>query len=71
MGETDFKLLGITFHVELDRIQRINYTEKIHKIKNLIILWKRRNLTPLGKITVIKNFASADIKPFVYFNPKS
>ena len=40
--------------MDLDRIQRINYTEKIHKIKNLIILWKRRNLTPLGKITVIK-----------------
>ena len=53
-GKTDFKLLGINFHVDLDRIQRINYTEKIHKIKNLIILWKRRNLTPLGKITVIK-----------------
>ena len=40
--------------MDLDRIQRINYTEKIHKIKILIILWKRRNLTPLGKITVIK-----------------
>ena len=54
MGGTDFKLLGIIFHVDLDRIQRINYTGKIHKIKNLIILWKRRNLTPLGKIAVIK-----------------
>ena len=38
MGETDFKLLGINFHVDLHRIQRINYTEKIHKIENLIIL---------------------------------
>ena len=54
-GKTEFKLLGITFHIDLDKIQRINYTEKIHKIKSIITLWKRRNLTPLGKVTVIKS----------------
>ena len=32
----------------------INYKEKLGKIKNLIQLWKRRYLSPLGKITVIK-----------------
>ena len=53
-GKTNFKLLGITFHIDLDKIERINYTEKIHKINSLITLWKRRILTPLGKITVIK-----------------
>ena len=53
-GKTDFKLLGITFHIDLDKIERINYTEKIYKINSLITLWKRRILTPLGKITVIK-----------------
>ena len=54
-GKTEFKLLGITFHIDLDKIQRMNYTEKIHKIKSIITLWKRRNLTPLGKVTVIKS----------------
>ena len=32
----------------------MNYNEKIIKIKNIIKLWKRRYLTPFGKITVIK-----------------
>ena len=37
-GKTDFKLLGITFHIDLDKIERINYTEKIHKINSSITL---------------------------------
>ena len=54
-GRPDFKLLGIHFHVDLDKMNKINNDEKIIKIKNIIKLWKRRYLTPLGKITVIKS----------------
>ena len=54
LGKTDFKLLGIIFQVSLDKLQIVNYTDKIQKIKSLIKLWKRRYLTQLGKITVIK-----------------
>ena len=54
-GKTDFKLLGIIFHVNLDQILEINYAGKNQKIKSLIKLWKRRYLTPLGKITVIRS----------------
>ena len=53
-GKTDFKLLGIIFNVNLDQILLVNYTDKLQKIRHLIKLWKRRCLTPLGKITVIK-----------------
>ena len=53
-GKTDFKLLGINFHIELDQMKKINFKEKIQKIRSLIKLWNRRYLTPLGKITVIK-----------------
>ena len=35
-------------------MQTLNFNEKLQKIKYLIKLWKRRYLTPLGKITVIK-----------------
>ena len=35
-------------------MQTLNFNEKLQKIKSLIKLWKRRYLTPLGKITVIK-----------------
>ena len=53
-GKTDFKILGIHFHVDLDNMSKINFKEKICKMKNILKLWNRRYLTPLGKITVIK-----------------
>ena len=53
-GATQFRLLGITFDVDLDIIG-INYKDKIAQIKNSIKMWRRRFLTPLGKITVIKS----------------
>ena len=54
-GATQFRLLGITFNVDLDKIIGINYTDRIAQIKNSIKIWRRRFLTPLGKITVIKS----------------
>ena len=27
MGQTEFKLLGINFHIELDQMQQINFNE--------------------------------------------
>ena len=54
-GKTDFKLLGIIFYVNLDQIQQINCAEKFQNIKSLIKLWKRRYLTPLGKVTVSRS----------------
>ena len=53
-GKNEFKLLGLNFHVDLDKMININYKDKLSKIENLIKIWKRRYLTPLGKITVIK-----------------
>ena len=54
-GTTRFKLLGITFDVDLDKMIGINYMDKIAQIKNSIKMWRRRFLTRLGKITVIKS----------------
>ena len=49
-GKTEFKLLGITFNVDLDEIIKVNYDEKIAKIKKLIKLWQCRYITPLGRL---------------------
>ena len=49
-----FKLLGINFDVDLDKIVNINYNERILQIKKLIKIWSKRNLTVIGKITVVK-----------------
>ena len=56
-GNDRFKVLGIEFDVNLDEILKINFDKKIIAIKNLLKHWERRNLTPIGRITVIKSLA--------------
>ena len=49
-----FKILGITFSVDLDEIVRLNFKDKIDEVKRDLAKWSKRNITPIGKITVIK-----------------
>ena len=53
-GETQFRLLGLEFSVQLETMSELNYIPAVDKMKNIIHHWKRRNITPIGKITVIK-----------------
>ena len=53
-GETQFTLLGLDFSTSLEKIPSLNYTKAITKMKLEIDKWKKRYLTPFGKITVIK-----------------
>lgn len=53
-GCTKFNLLGIEFSVELEKNVSLNYSVQIPKIKALIQQWKRRILTPFGRVTVVK-----------------
>ena len=46
--------MGITFSTDLHNIPHINYDKALAKAKKVINSWKYRNLTPIGKITVIK-----------------
>ena len=52
----EFKLLGINFSVDLRDIPGINYTPVLKTITKTLSNWQRRNLTPIGKIAVIKTF---------------
>ena len=54
-GVNRFKLLGITFDTDLDKMLTLNFTDKIANIKTKINYWNRRSLTPIGRITVIKS----------------
>ena len=49
-----FKTLGITFSTKTEEISKLNFEGKADEIKREIARWKRRHLTPLGKITIIK-----------------
>ena len=56
-----FTLLGIKFSINLADMIEINYKDKIREIKNLLIQWSKRILTPYGRITVLKSLAIAKI----------
>ena len=51
---TKFDLLGVKFSINLDDMIHINYKYVMEKIEKILISWKFRNLTPIGRITVIK-----------------
>ena len=51
-----FKILGINFNVDLEKMESENYNSKVHQLENMVKLWGKRSLTPLGKITIIKTF---------------
>ena len=53
---SSFKLLGIRISLDLDSCLKLNYSEKIAEIKEIISRWNKRYLTPLGKIAIIKTF---------------
>ena len=53
-GKDTFNLLGIKFSVDLDLVINLNYDPILDNISKSINVWKKRFLTPLGKITVIK-----------------
>ena len=56
-----FRMLGITFSVDINRIVPLNFDNKLKEIDALLKIWSRRHLTPFGKITVIKSMALAKI----------
>ena len=50
-------ILGIKFSPNLMDMVEINYNGKLTEIEKLLDIWKKRNLTPFGKITIIKSIA--------------
>ena len=56
-----FKLLGISICVNLQECVKINFSQKMVEIKELIKRWNKRYLTPLGKITIVKTFLVAKL----------
>ena len=54
-GDTQFKLLGLIFDVDLEKMIELNFNEKLKKVKNSLSHWKKRILTPIGRITVVKS----------------
>ena len=50
-----FKILGIWFTCDLRECVRINFNEKYLEIKRMYAVWLRRQITPLGRVAVLKS----------------
>ena len=58
-GVTEFNLLGITFTVDLEKMIDLNYNRILNQVEKELSNWKRRYLTPIGKIAVLKTLILA------------
>ena len=68
-GQSQFKLLGINFDVDLSKICDINYKEKIRKIESIIKTWRQRKITPIGKIALIKSLLISQLNHLILSIP--
>ena len=59
--EKYIKTLGIEYSIDPKETIKINFDKKLTKIQNLLNLWRPRNLTIKGKITVIKSIVLPQI----------
>ena len=55
------KTLGLWLSTDPDTALRLNYNEKTENIRKLLICWKYRRLTLLGKIAVLKSLAASQL----------
>ena len=55
-----FKTLGIHFSTKTEEISKLNFEGKIDEIKRELARWKKRHLTTLGKVTIIKTLIIPD-----------
>ena len=50
-----FTVLRVEFTTDLKESTKINIKKKIESIQSELYQWTKRNLTPIGKITVIRS----------------
>ena len=50
-----FKILGIWFTNDLKQCIELNFNDKFTEIKMLYKIWLKRQLTPLGRIAILKS----------------
>ena len=59
--QNKIKTLGVWLAINHEEMIRINYEEKLEKVKNCLNNWQLRRLTLLGKIAVIKSLAASQL----------
>ena len=52
-----FKALGIWFSKDFDEMIRLNYEERLKHFTTVLNIWRQRDLSIKGKITILKTLA--------------
>ena len=68
-GSGTFKLLGMTFSVDLDQMIVLNYKPRLKEIENTINRWSKQTLTPFEKKYYYQNFNQIKIESSVLSHP--
>ena len=53
-NQQSFDMLGIKFHVDLNKMMEINYKSSMSKAEAIIKQWKKRFISPIGRNIVLK-----------------
>ena len=56
-----FKILGVWFSRNKGEMDKLNFTPRLEKMQNVLNIWRQRDLTLKGKITIIKNLGISQI----------
>ena len=64
----DFKLIGINFTNCLSQMN-LNFSKKLDDIRKLYKCWLYRDLSPMGKVTIIKSLALSKLSHVVLVTP--
>jgi exonuclease III len=51
------KFLGVMISLDKNELLKINYEPQFKKLSTVLDIWSQRDLTPIGKITIIKSLA--------------
>ena len=54
VSDGKFTTLGVHFSTTLEEMVSINYDKVMISVKNTIQHWSKRNLTVLGRLTIVK-----------------
>ena len=57
-----FKALGVWFSENQEKVIELNLEERINKLSTILNIWRPRNLSLKGKITIIKTLAIQQIQ---------
>ena len=55
------KLLGVTFDANLKNLSDLNFVPKLEKLKSILRIWSMRDMTPIGKITIVKTLGLSQL----------